>query len=163
MHDIKISTGELLDRMSILQVKMRYLPSEKKEQCEKEFDLISMPVIHPDYRYYYGLLQRINEEIWVLQANLHNGLGNTSEDYKEILLQNDRRFRVKQKIDRLCDSEIREQKGYGPKKCVVLGHLGMGDMYWMNGAVRFFSTIYDEVVVPCKIHNVENTSSYVLR
>jgi len=44
-------------------------------------------------------------------------------------------------------------------KCIVYGHLGMGDMYWMNGAVRFFSTIHDEVVVLCKTHNVKNTQT----
>jgi hypothetical protein len=161
MHDIKISTGELLDRMSILEIKIHYLEGDKKNECSKEYNSIAVPIHHPNYQYYYRLLIYINEEIWVLQSTLHNnpGLADIAKDYKEILLLNDRRFRVKQKINALADAEINEQKEYGPKKCVVLGHLGMGDMYWMNGAVRFFSTVYDEIIIPCKIHNVENTTA----
>ena len=158
MPTIPISTGELLDRMSILEIKMHHLSEHKAIECQHEYDQIACDVFHPDHKYYYNLLIRVNSKIWGLQDKLHHGVGDPAIDYQAILDLNDQRFKIKQKINRLVDSDINEQKGYGERKCVIYGHLGMGDMYWMNGAVRFFSTIYDEVIVVTKINNVTNTT-----
>ncbi len=35
-------------------------------------------------------------------------------------------------------------------KAFVYSHLGLGDMFWMNGAVRYLSCLYDIVIVVCK-------------
>jgi hypothetical protein len=74
----------------------------------------------------------------------------------QILKENDRRFRVKAKINNILSSNLREQKGYTKKKAFFYGHLGMGDMFWLCGAVRYLSTCYDEVVVVCKERNIKN-------
>jgi hypothetical protein len=46
------------------------------------------------------------------------------------------------------------QKKQGVKKeetkAFVYSHLGLGDMFWMNGAVRYLSCLYDIVVIVCK-------------
>lgn len=39
------------------------------------------------------------------------------------------------------------------KRAIVYSHLGLGDMFWMNGAVRYLATVHDEVIVVCKIRN----------
>tara|TARA_Y100000389_G_scaffold196310_1_gene229042 strand:- start:13 stop:897 length:885 start_codon:yes stop_codon:yes gene_type:complete len=49
----------------------------------------------------------------------------------------------------------KNEKGYNNNKAMVLGHLGMGDQFYINGMVRYLSTIYDEVLVICK-SNTEN-------
>jgi len=156
MHTIEVSTGELLDKMSILQIKIDRLDGAKQAEAQKEYDAIAIPIMHHDYQYYYRLLRYFNERLWDIQQNLHEGRGDPVKDYPDIISLNDQRFKVKQKINRLSDSTLKEQKSYGDRKCVIYGHLGMGDMYWMNGAVRYFSTIYDEVVVLCKTKNIEN-------
>jgi len=66
---------------------------------------------------------------------------------------------VKAKINTLADSDLREQKGYAPKKALIYTHLGLGDMYWMNGAVRYLATDYDEVYVICKDRNKMNAKA----
>ena len=48
---------------------------------------------------------------------------------------------------------IRIEKFQNNKKAFVYSHLGLGDHFWMNGAVRYLSTIYDEVMVVCKKRN----------
>jgi hypothetical protein len=66
---------------------------------------------------------------------------------------------VKAKINTLANSVLREQKGYAKKRALVYSHLGLGDMFWMNGAVRYLSTAYDEVVVVCKNRNATNAAA----
>lgn len=39
------------------------------------------------------------------------------------------------------------------KRALVYSHLGLGDMFWMNGAVRYLATLHDEVIVVCKHRN----------
>jgi hypothetical protein len=79
-----------------------------------------------------------------------------SSDLKQILEENDRRFRVKAKLNTVCSSNLREQKGYAKKRAFIYTHLGLGDMFWMNGAVRYLSTCYDELIVVCKEKYREN-------
>jgi hypothetical protein len=38
----------------------------------------------------------------------------------------------------------------------ILGHLGMGDMIMVNGMVRYFTSIYDNVTLVCKKNNESN-------
>jgi hypothetical protein len=158
MHNIQISTGELLDRMSILEIKMDQLPSDKAAEAQREYEKLAVDFANTNEAYYYKILFYVNSQIWELQEKLHNGKGDKEKDYARILELNDQRFKLKQKIDHVTNASIREQKGYSEKKCIVYGHLGMGDMYWMNGAVRYFATIYDEVVVLCKTNNVSNVN-----
>jgi hypothetical protein len=63
---------------------------------------------------------------------------------------------MKAKINAILSSNLREQKGYTKKKAFFYGHLGMGDMFWLCGAVRYLSTCYDEVIVACKERNIQN-------
>ena len=56
----------------------------------------------------------------------------------------------------LSDSNIKEQKGYADTKCFILGHLGLGDILYMIGAVRYLATKYDKLVVVCKVQHVKN-------
>jgi hypothetical protein len=66
---------------------------------------------------------------------------------------------MKAKINSLAKSALREQKGYAVKRAFVYTHLGLGDMYWMNGAVRYLATAYDEVHVVCKKRNEVNAAA----
>jgi ribosomal protein S18 acetylase RimI-like enzyme len=59
----------------------------------------------------------------------------------------------------LANSVLREQKGYAKKRAFVYSHLGLGDMFWMNGAVRYLATAYDEVLVVCKKRNQKNAAA----
>jgi hypothetical protein len=63
---------------------------------------------------------------------------------------------MKAKINHLASSSLKEQKGYAKKKLFFYGHLGLGDMFWLCGAVRYFATCYDEVAVVCKEKYAKN-------
>tara|TARA_B100000902_G_scaffold194232_1_gene185559 strand:+ start:13363 stop:14580 length:1218 start_codon:yes stop_codon:yes gene_type:complete len=158
---IETSISDALDRLSILDVKLKKITdNDKLEKIKYEKKLLSNKLDnHIDkVNFYYNTLVTINLKIWELLDEAKNNdnipmkqlqLFKDQEDY------NERRFRVKSKIDYILNSTIKEQKGYKHKKAMVLGHLGMGDQFYIIGMVRYLSTMYDEVLVICK-NNTEN-------
>ena len=161
---LPVSLGEALDKLTILEIKLNKINDERKEDVNVEYNtLLSKLQEHVEkYSYYYRILKDINERIWDIQDRFH-GKHTTKEEgatlCRDILLENDRRFRVKAKINTASKSILREQKGYAKKKAFVYSHLGLGDMFWVNGAVRYLSTAYDEVVVVCKLRNSVNAQA----
>ena len=152
---LPVSLGEALDKLTILDIKLQKIQDAgRRQDVQKEYDVLmeSLGKYVEAYPYHYRILKEINLAIWEIQDVFHVELehDNGSRMYKQILLENDRRFRVKAKINALANSALREQKGYAKKRAFVYTHLGLGDMYWMNGAVRYLATAYDEVHVVCK-------------
>jgi len=161
---LPVSLGEALDKLTILDIKRKKITDDtRKADVDKEYAVL-LDYLKPyvtKFAYHYRILCDINLSLWEIQDMFH-GKNTTPEQgaqfCKEILLENDRRFRVKAKINTLAQSKLREQKGYDLKKALVYTHLGLGDMYWMNGAVRYLATAYDEVHVVCKKKYAKNAS-----
>lgn len=160
---LPVSIGEALDKLTILDIKIEKISDERKKDCQKEYDVLdsSLQQYRLKYSYFYKLLKEINLEIWNLQDKFHGKNLPTEEAgilCKQILEENDRRFRVKAKLNNICQSNLREQKGYAKKRAFVYTHLGLGDMFWMNGAVRYLSTCFDEIILVCKEKYRENVT-----
>ncbi len=162
---LPVSLGEALDKLTILDIKLQKIAdARRKADCAKEFTVLESqlrPFVEK-FSYYYKLLREINLEIWELQDTFH---GKDIDPQvaaaicKKILEENDRRFRVKAKLNHAAASTLREQKGYAEKQAFLYTHLGLGDMFWMNGAVRYLATAYDKVIVVCKEHNAANVKA----
>lgn len=161
---LPVSLGEALDKLTILDIKIRKIGDERAADVKVEYNALleKLQDYVTRYEYHYRILKVVNEAIWDIQEEFH-GAGTSAEEgailCRKILLENDRRFRVKAKINTLANSVLREQKGYAKKKALVYSHLGLGDMFWMNGAVRYLATAYDEVVVVCKQRNATNVAA----
>lgn len=162
---LPVSLGEALDKLTILDIKLAKIQDPlRKQDVQKEYDILlqSLQSYVTAYSYHYRILKEVNLAIWEIQDLFHGKDTSADEGAKlcrEILLENDRRFRVKAKINALANSALREQKGYAKKRAFVYTHLGLGDMYWMNGAVRYLSTAYDEVHVVCKRKYEKNAAA----
>lgn len=161
---LPVSLGEALDKLTILDIKIRKIGDERAADVKIEYTLLleRLQDYVTRYEYHYRILKVINEAIWDIQERFHGDRTSAEEGAalcRTILLENDRRFRVKAKINALANSALREQKGYAKKKALVYSHLGLGDMFWMNGAVRMLSTQYDEVLVVCKKRNAKNVAA----
>ena len=161
---LPVSLGEALDKLTILDIKRKKISDFRKEDVVLEFNILYEKLKNyvEKYSYYYRILYDINMGLWNLQELFHNK--DTTADAgakicRTILIENDRRFRVKAKLNMREKSLLKEQKGYGIKKVVLYSHLGLGDMFWMNGAVRYLSTDYDEVLVVCKKINEKNVEA----
>lgn len=151
---LEVSLGEALDKLTILDIKCDKIKDERRNDCLKEYNLLlnSLKPYVLKFSYHYRILKQINLTIWNLQENIHNDI-NLTKTYGEVLKENDRRFRVKKQINSLSNSSLKEQKGYAKTRCFIYTHLGLGDHFWMNGAVRYLATCYDEVLVVCKKNN----------
>jgi hypothetical protein len=158
---LPISYGEAMDKLSILDIKLNKIVDDRKKDVKKEYDAIYKNInklFNDDIKFYYNILKSINESIWDMQDIFRKSI---NEQYKlelcnKIINENDRRFKVKSKINNILDSSLKEQKGYDEKKIFILTHLGLGDNITCSGMVRYFSTIYDEVLVVCKKKYYEN-------
>lgn len=147
---LETSTGEALDKLSILEIKVAKINDERAAHCKKEYDILyeTLAKYIQRYPYHYRILKEINEQLWCLEDDFHTK--NNPETFKNIKIQNGRRFRMKSKINNLANSNLKEQKSYAKTKAYIYTHLGLGDHFWMNGAVRLLATCYDEVMVVCK-------------
>jgi RimJ/RimL family protein N-acetyltransferase len=159
---LPVSYGEAFDKLSILEIKLEKIKdNNKKIEVELEYDLIKnklLSLMNTTIRYYYKILKDINLNIWIKQDTFREINIDSEKNIlcNEIILDNDRRFRVKNKINNYLNSNLKEQKGYQDKKCFLLTHMGLGDMFTCNGMIRYLSTIYDTVTVVIKKQYLQN-------
>lgn len=151
---LEVSIGEALDKLSILEIKKRLVKDAGDlKEVEKEYDAIypELKEYLDKSRYFYQMLVKVNQDIWdncePTRVNKdiftnRDKLNEYAENCYNIITYNDQRFRLKNKINTLCMSNLKE-------KCAFFGHIGCGDMMTMNGLIRYLSTLYDEVCVAC--------------
>lgn len=120
---VPVSVGELLDKLTILNIK-RILISDidkisiiKKELVEL-MDMGSPFLIDPEMEKLYDLLMIVNKNLWDVEDELRKMEldKNFNEEFilkaRSVYFLNDRRYELKSKINTLCGSEIREVKQY---------------------------------------------------
>lgn len=125
MITIPVSVGELIDKLSILQVKKNKINNEEKlVLVNKEFELLynlsSVYLDSVDINGLYHQLCSINEKLWNVEDELRilETRKSFNSDFielaRKVYYTNDERFRLKNKINSITSSEIREVKDYKP-------------------------------------------------
>jgi len=123
MISIPVSVGEMIDKLSILQVKKgKVKNTEKLKFIEKEYDILfNMSIEYfkdEEILSTYKNLIDVNLKLWEIEDELRVIESTKNFDSKFIELArgvyytNDERFRLKDKINNLTNSEIKEQKDY---------------------------------------------------
>lgn len=155
---LPVSPGEAIDKLTILDIKKNKIQDERKKDVINEYNVLSKKLknIVNNNKYYYSILKKINTDIWEMQDNFRYNLCDKTKLCFDIIELNDRRFRIKKKINDCINSHLKEQKGYKSKKVFLLQHLGMGDHLTCCGMTRYLSTLYDEVLLVCKNKNLNN-------
>ncbi len=123
MITIPISTGELIDKLSILRVKQQKISNpEKLELINKEFELLynvaSYFLNDNDISKLYHELVDVNSKLWEIEDELR--VIETTKVFDSVFIElarkvyytNDERFSLKNKINDLTSSEIKEVKDY---------------------------------------------------
>ena len=118
-----ISVGELIDKLSILQVKKNNIKDQiKLVEVKKEFDALNeiskVYLGDKDIFNIYDDLVITNSKLWNIEDEIRVCEKNKKFDDKFVELAravyftNDERFEIKNKINQVAGSEIQEQKSY---------------------------------------------------
>ena len=117
-----ISLGELVDKITILDIKMeRVKDSEKRHNIRIELDelnLIYLPIQDRHLDNFHIELKEVNEKIWELEDVIRNCIKTSDRGdlyYTAALnipLLNDQRAAIKKQINEQFGSEIIEEKLY---------------------------------------------------
>tara|TARA_R110002020_G_scaffold133235_3_gene297333 strand:+ start:32389 stop:32796 length:408 start_codon:yes stop_codon:yes gene_type:complete len=121
---VPISIGELFDRISVLDVKKRKIKDTPKLQhIESEYKLLR-PLCddlindYPELKSLLLDITNVNDILWDILETQRNKEKNKELDDEFINIsisvyrENDKRFKIKNKINELTSSEIQEQKYY---------------------------------------------------
>ena len=123
MIQIPVSVGELIDKLSILHIKKEKIKdSEKLKLVEKEFDLLfelsSNYLKNVDIETLYHNLCDTNNTLWEIEDRLRiierekRFQGEFISYARKVYFTNDKRFELKNKINEISNSEIKEVKQY---------------------------------------------------
>ena len=123
MITVPVSVGELIDKLSILHVKQTKINNEEKLTfINKEFELLnnmSLFYLNDDeILKLYNQLVEVNSKLWEVEDELR--VIELTKDFnsefielaRKVYYTNDERFSLKNKINVLTNSEVREQKDY---------------------------------------------------
>lgn len=123
MITVPVSVGELIDKLSILHVKkIKIFNEEKLSFINKEFELLynmsSGYLNDTEVSRLYHQLVEINSKLWEVEDELRilestkNFDSTFIELARKVYYTNDERFSLKNKINEITNSEVREQKDY---------------------------------------------------
>ena len=121
---IELSVGELLDKISILQIKAeRIVDPSKLENINKELDVLMS--LWKDSAYSNNNLESetndlkaINEELWAIEDKIRDKERNRTFDKgfielaRAVYITNDKRADIKRIINSKTGSELIEEKSY---------------------------------------------------
>lgn len=149
---LPVSLGEAIDKLTILDIKCAKIMDERKLDVEKEYTILydELRVFIDKYKTLYDAMKRINLIIWNQMDVLRDGSTN-DEDYmklcKECIESNDIRFRIKNKINLISNSSLKEQKSYKIIRLVI--HLNCHEhcLSLFIDYIKYFSYIYDEIII----------------
>ena len=121
---VPVSWGELIDKITILEIKAEQLSSESsRANVRRELERLSSiwtPVQkdHPEIMPHKAALKRVNQTMWQIEDDIREKEAEKNFDADFIALAraiyrtNDERARIKQEINVLLKSEITEEKQY---------------------------------------------------
>ena len=122
---IPVSVGELVDKYSILEIKMRNICSPAKlAEVQREMNSINLckKYIRAHLNFYKQLVY-INQQIWDFTNEIKQ-MDTGGERYaaiaSDIFSFNQKRFRLKKYFNDLNDSSLKEQKSYAETSCRVV-------------------------------------------
>ena len=127
MIEIPVSYGELVDKLTILTIKLFRVSPEQQPNVQKEMGILATyytcvynttqdsSKLHELHR----KLENVNRQLWDVEDQLRdfealNDFGpNFVEAARSVYRLNDQRSAIKREINLLCGSQIVEEKNYG--------------------------------------------------
>jgi len=118
---IEVSNGEIIDKLTILQIKIERIKDEKKlKNLKKEFDELNKTadsIMKPSNPLYKDLYE-INCELWDIEDHIRDleRRKDFGEDFiataRSVYFRNDKRAEIKRQINLNTSSGLIEEKSY---------------------------------------------------
>jgi hypothetical protein len=119
---IEVSNGELVDKVSILSIKIqKFKSSQKRSNVQREYDLL-LPLMKragiSESSTSFQRLMDINRRLWEIEDQIRQkeSLGEFDQSFiqlaRSVYVENDKRFQVKREINEITGSHIIEEKEY---------------------------------------------------
>lgn len=123
MISIPVSVGELIDKLSILQIKLVKIDNPaKKEIVSTELaeltQLAQRYLLNPEIEELMAQLKNVNSKLWDVEDNIRVKEKDKAFDEgfiqlaRSVYFLNDRRFSIKNQVNELTNSQIKEVKDY---------------------------------------------------
>ena len=121
---VEVSVGELLDKVTILEIKSERISDPAKlANVEKELGILSRiwtdsPLSQQDVSDQISRLKKVNEALWDIEDNIRRQeadgqFGDTFVQLaRSVYFQNDIRAEIKKEINVMLGSELVEEKSY---------------------------------------------------
>lgn len=124
MLTVPISVGELIDKITILQIKSeRISDASKKANVDRELQELNTvrdgaQINTPELEKLASELKRVNEELWVIEDQIR--LREAEKDFgkefielaRAVYVTNDQRAALKKQVNLLTGSALVEEKSY---------------------------------------------------
>jgi len=150
---IEVSIGEVVDKMSILELKLKFIKNEEQlKEIKKE--ILALSVCNNyicNNKFYYNLLLYVNEQIWNMTDIIKKNNIDIVEFAKisnEIFEFNQKRFRLKNFFNIVNNSNLKEQKSYSKNNCLIKIN---NNKTFLNKQpeINFLSIEYDTLSFEC--------------
>jgi len=117
---VQVSVGEIIDKITILEIKSERISSKDKlTNVNKELEALKpIEEKYPEVAFYKLRLKAINESLWDIEDAIRVMERNQSfgEEFIElarsVYFTNDKRAEIKKQINAAAGSEIVEEKSY---------------------------------------------------
>lgn len=156
---LPVSLGEAIDKLTILDIKYDKIKDNRRNEVKIEFDMLydKLKDFVEKYNMYYKIMKQINLDIWIMMDILRDS-NISNEDYlvkcKESIEANDIRFRIKNKINFVSNSVLKEQKGYNVLRIVFDINNYIIEKKDLYDIIKYYSFLYDELIILCNKDNI---------
>lgn len=157
---LPVSIGEALDKLSILDIKLDNIKDSRRDNVKIEYDMLyeKLEPYIKESKKYYDILKKTNYYIWNLMDLLRDGENVEDEKYtklcKDTIIANDMRFRIKNKINIITNSLLKEQKGYKCLKILIdLSHYTCNYDLLLK-PLCYYSILYDDIYIKSEDQNL---------
>lgn len=149
---LPVSLGEAIDKLTILDIKLQKIKDKRGVDVKIEYGLLraKLGIFVEKYADLYETMKRVNLLIWDMMDVLRDGALNET-DYlktcKECIEYNDIRFRIKNKINYVSNSRLKEQKGYNVTRAIIEMNDDIENIDSFIRPIKYYSVFYDELII----------------
>jgi hypothetical protein len=150
--ELPVSLGEAIDKLTILYIKCQKITDNRKIDVQKEYNILyeKLNKFIEKHKELYISMKKVNLIIWDQMDILRDG-STSDEEYmklcRECIETNDIRFRIKNKINLISNSHLKEQKSYKINRLIIELNCNEEYFHLFIEPIKYLSYVYDEIII----------------